>query len=228
MFFFSGERENAHRKAFTKWVNSKLADHPTEPCTIKDVVTDLQDGRMLLNLLEVLTRKKLKKEKGNLRVHKINNVERALVLLDECKIKLVGINGFDIVDGKHRVILGLLWSIILRFQVEEVMQQEVNAESAKSFTIEKRLLEWCRERLDGYDVEINDFSSSWQNGLAFSAILHSYNPEAFDYTEVKQMGTTERLEHAFQSAEDGFDVPRILDASDVNVPRPDKKLIILY
>lgn len=33
------------------------------------------------------------------------------------KVKLVGINGFDIVDGKPRAILGLMWSIILRFQV---------------------------------------------------------------------------------------------------------------
>lgn len=33
------------------------------------------------------------------------------------KVKLVGINGFDIVDGKPRAVLGLMWSIILRFQV---------------------------------------------------------------------------------------------------------------
>lgn len=33
------------------------------------------------------------------------------------KVKLVGINAFDIVDGKPRVILGLMWSVILRFQV---------------------------------------------------------------------------------------------------------------
>ncbi|EDO31611.1 predicted protein [Nematostella vectensis] len=85
--FSSGERENAHRKAFTKWVNSKLAD----------------DGRMLLNLLEVLTRKKLKKEKGNLRVHKINNVERALVLLDECKDGRMLLNLLEVLTRKKLI-----------------------------------------------------------------------------------------------------------------------------
>ena len=39
------------------------------------------------------------------------------------KVKLVGINGFDIVDGKPRAILGLMWSIILRFQVGNIVRR---------------------------------------------------------------------------------------------------------
>lgn len=41
------------------------------------------------------------------------------------KVKLVGINGFDIVDGKPRAILGLMWSIILRFQVGSIYVENV-------------------------------------------------------------------------------------------------------
>lgn len=36
------------------------------------------------------------------------------------KVKLVGISNYDIVDGKSTTILGLIWSIILRFQVQYV------------------------------------------------------------------------------------------------------------
>ena len=35
------------------------------------------------------------------------------------KVKLVGISNYDIVDGKSTPILGLIWSIILRFQVRK-------------------------------------------------------------------------------------------------------------
>ncbi|KAL9968901.1 hypothetical protein ACROYT_G021049 [Oculina patagonica] len=225
----ASERETLHRKTFTKWVNAKLSQHDP-PHEIKDIVVDLMDGKMLLNLMEVLLNTKLKKEKGNMRVHKLNNVEHAMELLEKQKVKLVGINGFDIVDGKPRAILGLMWSIILRFQVQEVMQETITEETAKSFNVEKKLLDWCKERLKGYEdhVTISDFSSSWRNGLAFNALIHSYRPELFDFDALQNSSTRARLENSFKMAEKHYGVPRYLDSSDIDVEKPDKKLIIMY
>lgn len=225
----SGERETLHRKTFTKWVNARLAQHDP-PMEIKDVVIDFMDGKMLLNMMEVLCNTKLKKEKGNLRVHKLNNVEQAMKLLEKQKVKLVGINAFDIVDGKPRVILGLMWSVILRFQVQEVMQETVTEETAKSFNVEKKLLDWCKERLKGYEeyVTISDFSSSWRDGLAFNALVHSYGPGLFDFNAIAQSSTRTRLDNSFKMAEKHFGVPRYLDSTDIDVEKPDKKLIIMY
>ncbi|XP_020601123.1 utrophin-like isoform X3 [Orbicella faveolata] len=224
-----GERETLHRKTFTKWVNAKLAQHDP-PLEIRDIVIDLMDGKMLLNLLECLLNCPLKKEKGNMRVHKLNNVEQAMDLLEKHKVKLVGINGFDIVDGKPRAILGLMWSIILRFQVQEVMQETVTEETAKSFNVEKKLLDWCKERLKGYEqyVTISDFTSSWRNGLAFNALIHSYRPELFDFDAQQKSSIQARLDNSFKMAEKHFGVPRYLDSSDIDVDTPDKKLIIMY
>ena len=39
------------------------------------------------------------------------------------QIKLVNINASDIVDGRPPVILGLIWTIILYFQIEENTKQ---------------------------------------------------------------------------------------------------------
>lgn len=225
----TGERENLHRKTFTKWMNARLAQRDP-PVEIKDVVVDLMDGKMLLNLLEVLLNTTLKKEKGTMRVHKLNNVEKAMGLLEKHKVKLVGINGFDIVDGKPRAILGLMWSIILRFQVQEAMQETITEETAKSFNVEKKLLEWCKERLQGYEdhVTITDFSTSWRNGLAFNALIHSYRPELFHFDDLEKASTRARLENCFKMAEKHFGVPRYLDSHDIDVDKPDKKLIIMY
>lgn len=225
----AGERENLHRKTFTKWMNARLAQHDP-PMEIKDIVADLMDGKMLLNLLEVLLNTTLRKEKGVMRVHKLNNVEKAMDLLEKQKVKLVGINGFDIVDGKPRAILALMWSVILRFQVQEAMQETVTEETAKAFNVEKKLLDWCKDRLQGYEssITITDFTTSWRDGLAFNALIHSYRPDLFNFDDLETTSTHVRLESSFKMAEKYFGVPRYLDSSDIDVDKPDKKLIIMY
>lgn len=225
----AGERENLHRKTFTKWMNARLAQRDP-PLEINDIVIDLMDGKILLNLLEVLLNTPLKKEKGVMRVHKLNNVEKAMGLFEKQKVKLFGINAFDIVDGKPRAILALMWNIILRFQVQEAMQETVTEETAKSFNVEKKLLDWCKEQLNGYErfFTITDFTKSWRDGLAFNALIHSYRPDLFNFDELENVPTRTRLDNSFKMAEKHFGVPRYLDSSDIDVDQPDKKLIIMY
>ncbi|GFN77854.1 dystrophin, partial [Plakobranchus ocellatus] len=74
------EREDIQKKTFTKWINSQLSK--AKRGTITDLFTDLRDGQQLLALLEVLSGLRLKPEKGKLRVHHINNLNRALDILE--------------------------------------------------------------------------------------------------------------------------------------------------
>ena len=57
------------------------------------------------------------RERGRMRFHAIQNVETALRFLRYKEIKLVNIRGEDIVDGNPKLTLGLIWTIILHFQV---------------------------------------------------------------------------------------------------------------
>lgn len=50
------EREAVQKKTFTKWVNLHLA---CVTCRISDLYLDLRDGRMLIKLLEVLSKEML-------------------------------------------------------------------------------------------------------------------------------------------------------------------------
>ncbi|KAH9492318.1 hypothetical protein Btru_024692, partial [Bulinus truncatus] len=110
------EREDIQKKTFTKWINSQLGK--AKRVTITDLFTDLRDGERLLSLLEVLGGLNLKPERGKLRVHHINNLNRALEILEnDYNIKLVNISSNDIVDGNPKLTLGLVWSIILHWQV---------------------------------------------------------------------------------------------------------------
>lgn len=55
-----------------------------------------------------------------MRFHMLQNVQMALDFLRYKKIKLVNIRAEDIVDGNPKLTLGLIWTIILHFQVSGV------------------------------------------------------------------------------------------------------------
>ena len=66
------------------------------------------------------------RERGRMRFHAIQNVETALRFLRYKEIKLVNIRGEDIVDGNPKLTLGLIWTIILHFQVGSVIFYTLN------------------------------------------------------------------------------------------------------
>lgn len=54
-----------------------------------------------------------------MRVHNLQNVQNALDFLQiKHRIKLVNIRNDEIVDGNQKLILGLIWTLILHFQVQ--------------------------------------------------------------------------------------------------------------
>ncbi|XP_071567068.1 muscle-specific protein 300 kDa isoform X8 [Temnothorax nylanderi] len=112
------EQERVQKKTFINWINSHLSKR-VQPLRIDDLIEDLKDGTRLLALLEVLSGEKLPVERGrNLkRPHFLSNANTALQFLQSKKIKLVNINSSDLVDGRPPVVLGLIWTIILYFQL---------------------------------------------------------------------------------------------------------------
>ncbi|XP_076774373.1 dystrophin-like [Arvicanthis niloticus] len=77
----SDEREDVQKKTFTKWINAQFSKFGKQH--IDNLFSDLQDGKRLLDLLEGLTGQKLPKEKGSTRVHALNNVNKALRVLQK-------------------------------------------------------------------------------------------------------------------------------------------------
>ncbi|XP_032413102.1 dystrophin-like [Xiphophorus hellerii] len=223
----SDEREDVQKKTFTKWVNLQLCKTGKPP--VEDLFSDLCDGRRLLELLEGLIGHELVRlEKGTSRVHSLNNVNRALQILQKNNVDLVNIGAADIVDGNHKLILGLIWSIILHWQVKDVMKDVMAG--LQQTNSEKILLSWVRQNTRLYpQVNVVNFSSSWNDGLAFNALIHSHRPELFDWSAVeKKTSAIDRLEHAFSKAEQHLGIERLLDPEDVAVSHPDKKSIIMY
>uniref|UniRef100_A0A3B3X8L1 Calponin-homology (CH) domain-containing protein n=1 Tax=Poecilia mexicana TaxID=48701 RepID=A0A3B3X8L1_9TELE len=194
---------------------------------IKDLFSDLRDGKKLLDLLEGLTETVLTKERGSTRVHSLNNVNKVLQVLHQNNVDLVNIGGTDIVDGNHKLTLGLIWSIILHWQVKDIMKDVMS--NLQQTNSEKILLSWVRQCTRSYsEVNVLNFTTSWSDGLALNAILHHFRPEAFSWDQVVKMSPVERLDHAFTFAKNQLAIEKLLDPEDVAVQLPDKKSIIMY
>lgn len=219
------ERESVQKKTFTKWVNSHLA---RVGCKIQDLYVDLRDGKMLIKLLEVLSGERLPNPtKGKMRIHCLENVDKSLTFLNEQRVHLENMGAHDIVDGNPRLTLGLIWTIILRFQIQDITVEQADSSETKS--AKDALLLWCQMKTAGYpNVNVRNFTTSWRDGLAFNALIHKHRPDLLEYNKLTKANPTYNLNNAFNVAENKLGLTRLLDSEDVCVEYPDEKSIITY
>nr|XP_045751685.1 plectin isoform X2 [Mirounga angustirostris] len=216
------ERDRVQKKTFTKWVNKHLIKAQRH---ISDLYEDLRDGHNLISLLEVLSGDSLPREKGRMRFHKLQNVQIALDYLRHRQVKLVNIRNDDIADGNPKLTLGLIWTIILHFQISDI---QVSGQS-EDMTAKEKLLLWSQRMVEGYHgLRCDNFTSSWRDGRLFNAIIHRHKPMLIDMNKVYRQTNLENLDQAFSVAERDLGVTRLLDPEDVDVPQPDEKSIITY
>ncbi|XP_073781848.1 plectin isoform X49 [Danio rerio] len=216
------ERDRVQKKTFTKWVNKHLIKTQRH---VNDLYEDLRDGHNLISLLEVLSGETLPRERGRMRFHKLQNVQIALDFLRHRQVKLVNIRNDDIADGNPKLTLGLIWTIILHFQISDI---QVNGQS-DDMSAKEKLLFWSQRMVDGYHgIRCDNFTTSWRDGKLFNAIIHKHEPRLIDMPKVYRQTNMENLEQAFTVAEKELGVTRLLDPEDVDVPHPDEKSIITY
>ncbi|XP_077667723.1 dystonin isoform X4 [Eretmochelys imbricata] len=218
---YKDERDKVQKKTFTKWINQHLMKVRKH---VNDLYEDLRDGHNLISLLEVLSGDTLPREKGRMRFHRLQNVQIALDYLKKRQVKLVNIRNDDITDGNPKLTLGLIWTIILHFQISDI---HVTGQS-EDMSAKERLLLWTQQTTEGYSgIRCENFTTCWRDGKLFNAIIHKYRPDLIDMNTVAVQSNLANLEHAFYVAEK-LGVTRLLDPEDVDVSSPDEKSVITY
>ncbi|THD25163.1 Alpha actinin sarcomeric [Fasciola hepatica] len=212
--------EIQQKKTFTAWCNSYLRKIGT---SITNIEEDFQDGLKLIQLLETLSDEGLPKpDRGRMRFHKLANVNKALEYIESKGVQLVSIGAEEIVDGNIKMTLGMIWTIILRFCIQDITVEEMSAKEG--------LLLWCQRKTSPYkNVNVQNFHMSWKDGLAFCALIHRHRPDLIDYAKLSRDNPIHNLNYAFDVAEKHLDIPRMLDAEDmVNTVRPDERSVMTY
>ncbi|XP_065257327.1 alpha-actinin-2 isoform X6 [Emys orbicularis] len=212
--------EKQQRKTFTAWCNSHLRKAGTQ---IENIEEDFRNGLKLMLLLEVISGERLPKpDRGKMRFHKIANVNKALDYIASKGVKLVSIGAEEIVDGNVKMTLGMIWTIILRFAIQDISVEETSAKEG--------LLLWCQRKTAPYrNVNIQNFHLSWKDGLALSALIHRHRPDLLDYDKLDEDDPLRNINLAMEIAEKHLDIPKMLDAEDVvNTASPDERAIMTY
>ncbi|XP_043915021.1 alpha-actinin-2 isoform X2 [Protopterus annectens] len=212
--------EKQQRKTFTAWCNSHLRKAGTE---IENIEEDFRNGLKLMLLLEVISGERLPKpDRGKMRFHRIANVNKALDFIASKGVKLVSIGAEEIVDGNVKMTLGMIWTIILRFAIQDISVEETSAKEG--------LLLWCQRKTAPYrNVNVQNFHVSWKDGLALCALIHRHRPDLIDYSRLNKDDPLGNLNLALNVAEKHLDIPKMLDPEDiVNTPKPDERAIMTY
>ncbi|KAK9874469.1 hypothetical protein WA026_002817 [Henosepilachna vigintioctopunctata] len=91
------------------------------------------------------------------------------------------------------------------------------------------LLKWCQNKTVGYrNIDITNFSSSWNDGLALCALLHTYLPDRIPYDGLSPHEKRRNFSLAFTAAE-SVGIPTTLNINDmVQLERPDWQQVMSY
>lgn len=153
---------------------------------------------------------------------KFENANKSLDFIKTKGIQMTNIGAEDVVDGNRKIILGLIWTLILRFTISQINEEGMTAKEG--------LLLWCQRKTACYEeVDVRDFSTSWNDGLAFCALLDIHRPDLMDYDSLDKTDHKGNMQRAFDIASKEIGIPDLLDVEDVcDVARPDERSLMTY
>ena len=125
-------------KTFTRWWNSWLQMRGME---VKDLCEEIKPGVISMNLFELLSASVAGKynKSPSSRFQMLENNGAFLAKLKSKNIRLVNIGPEDLTEGNRTLVLGLTWTLILRYEI-----QKFGAEVDE-------LLRWVKQVTKNYD-----------------------------------------------------------------------------
>jgi filamin len=199
---------------------------------VEDLAVDLCDGLKLIALLKVLSpnSKAIKRynKKPKIRAQKLENVQVALDFIASEKVKLVNIGTSDIVDSNMKLILGLVWTLILHYQIS--MGFGLTDDSRRSGTTPKQaLLNYINEQVSIPNKQIKNFTTDWNDGTLIAALVDATAPGLCpEHAVMEPQNALENATHAMKLAEEWLGVPQVLQPEDMVNPNVDELSVMTY
>lgn len=236
------------RKTFTAWCNHWLKEREMK---LQRLEKDLTSGVALCHLLELLSGERLRGPSFHvnprLKVHNLENLNISFSFLERKRIILVNIGPEDIYDGRTKLVLGLIWTLILRFQIQRgEWDEEKNSElnfpeggggpggggggaMPKTSSVKHQLLDWCKQVLVPQGIEdITNFQQCWADGTFFCGLVNGLLPGTIDVQALDKSDARTNLELAFRKAEELCQIPILLDVEDMLEGKPDELSVMTY
>lgn len=224
--FFKGSLYVAHNEkdwidiqktTFMNWCNEQIKDYGVQ--VSRDLAAAFEDGTLLVYLVESISTKKVGRYNKNPKLYaqKLENITAALKLLESDGIKLVNIGTEDIANGNVKLILGLVWRLILHYQIS----------SSGSASGKQLLLLWLKNALP--DREIRNVTTDWNDGVALSALNEFCQPGLCpNYKSLDPNAKLQNSSEAMDAAEKNFKIPKVLSPEFFSSPYVDELSMMTY
>ena len=141
----------------------------------------------------------------------------------------------DIIEHNLKLILGLVWSLILRYQISSSsvnVVEDVNGEGHETKAVpktsaKKLLMGWTNAMLS--NLSASNFTTDWNDGVRLSALVEHCQPGLIpDYASLDPHNALHNIENAMSLAEKHLNIPKVLQPEDLAVPRPDELSVMTY
>lgn len=212
------------KKIFGRYVQQKLRGGGIKH-EIKDLISEVQDGVLLIDLIEVLSGKPYPDKKKpapnpKAKIQKIDNCSKALSFAKSVGIKSQT-SPEDLVEGNEKLVLGLVFQIIIKYMKFE------DEEENPSGDVKEALMLWLKNRTAGYNnCNIDNFTKSFHNGLPFCALIHKMRPKLLDYSKLSPADAIGNLTLALDIGAKYCNVEKYLEPTDI--AKLDEVSMIVY
>lgn len=206
--------QDIQEKTFTRWVNQQLAQRGMHVDKLPD---DFKDGILLCNLIEVISGDK---SVGRINRHprvpaqKLENVQMALDFVRNEGIRTVNIGPEDFVDGRLKLVLGFVWTLILRYQIN-------------LGDVDNDLLRWVQSKIPEYNI--TGFKKDWNDGRALCALIDALRPGMMPgHREMDPSDKEGNCRRGIEKAYDELDVAQLIRPDEMANPRVDQHAMMTY
>eukprot|EP00004_Rigifila_ramosa_P016918 TRINITY_DN405_c0_g1_i5.p1 TRINITY_DN405_c0_g1~~TRINITY_DN405_c0_g1_i5.p1 ORF type:complete len:932 (-),score=246.30 TRINITY_DN405_c0_g1_i5:34-2649(-) len=151
-------------------------------------------------------------------VQYMENINAALGFLSkEESIKLVNIGNADLIEGNLKIILGLVWSLILKYQISKGVKGGDGG--AKS-----ELLRWVQSKIPEHNIK--GFTADWNSGAALCALANAVFPGAV--TVEDDAAPLAKAGQAIEASKTKMSIPPLMDAEDITNPGIDELSMMTF
>merc|ERR1712232_730001 len=147
------------------------------------------------------------------------------------RVRLENIGSGDIYESNLKLIMGLIWTLILHYQINQMDLDIGDLEESKGkkkLTAKDKLLFYCKNLVDGYPIKVNNLTNDFSDGKVLACMIHAKKPDALDTnTILKSDDKLENVKKVINALEGEFEVPHVIAPEDI-VDEPDEKAMMTF
>uniref|UniRef100_A0A1I8B635 Calponin-homology (CH) domain-containing protein n=2 Tax=Meloidogyne hapla TaxID=6305 RepID=A0A1I8B635_MELHA len=208
------EKYEIKEAVFLRWANSIIDGDLQDLREIADVKYLSKFATLILGVPVALS--------GKNEADDIDAIFHAMVP-DDPDDRLFQISVNDLLSGNQKALLTMCWQLI------QIFWEKFAPAPSNERKMVEALKEWCLDATASYpDVIINDFTSSFRDGMAINILIKSFDDSLIDLSEISELRGEDRIENALSLARRHFRVPKLIQPKEFYSEHLDMKSVSCY